>query len=65
MDIAALSIMLNQNKVQEQVGMSILKIAMDVAKNEGESLTSLADETTKAMELSVQPFIGANLDIPA
>ena len=65
MDIAALSIVLNQNKVQEQVGLSVMKMAMDVASNQSDSLNSLAGLETKAMESSVQPFLGANLDIQA
>ena len=63
MDIAALSIMLNQNKVQEQAGLSVMKMAMDVATNQGEAMTSLTGVTTKAMETSVQPNLGATLDI--
>lgn len=65
MDIAALSIVLNQNKVQEQVGLSVMKMAMDVATKQVDSLTSLASVAAKAMESSVQPFLGANLDIQA
>ena len=65
MDIAALSIVLNQNKVQEQAGLSVMKMAMDVASNQSDSLVSLAGIETKTMESSVQPFLGANLDILA
>lgn len=63
MDIAALSIALNQNKVQEQASVSVLKMAMGVATNQGEAMTSLAGVTTKSMESSVQPNLGAMLDI--
>lgn len=65
MDIAALSIVLNQNKVQEQASLSVMKMAMDVASNQSDSLNSLASVETKAMESSVQAFLGANLDIKA
>ena len=65
MDIAALSIALNQNKVQEQAGLSVLKMAMGVATNQGDEMVSLASETTKSMESSVQPNLGATLDIRA
>ena len=63
MDIAALSMVLNQNKVQEQAGLSVMKMAMDVASNQSDSINSQASVETKAMELSVQAFLGANLDI--
>lgn len=65
MDIAALSVSLSQGKVQQQVGLSVMKMAMDVAETKGNSIASLASETTKAMESSVQPNLGAMLDIQA
>jgi len=34
MDIAAMSIMLNQLKVQQQASISVMKIAMDSAKGQ-------------------------------
>jgi len=64
-DIAAMSIVLNQNKVQEQASLAVMKMAMDVASNQSDSLMSLEGVKTKAMESSVQPFLGANLDIQA
>jgi len=65
MDIAAMSVALNQSKVQQQAGISVMKMAMGVEETKGNSIASLADETTKAMESSVQPNLGANLDIGA
>ena len=65
MDIAALSIALNQNKVQGQASISVLKMAMGVATNQGDAMTSLASEITKAMESSVQPNLGTTLDLQA
>ena len=65
MDIAALSIVLNQNKVQEQAGLSVMKMAMGVATNQGNAMTSLASEIIKVMESSVQPNLGATLDLYA
>lgn len=63
MDIAAMSIALNQNQVQQQAGISVMKMAMGVEENKGDSIASLASETTKVMESSVQPNLGAMLDI--
>ena len=65
MDIAALSIMLNQNKVQQQASLSVMKMAMGFEGTQADLITSLASETTKTAELSVRPHLGANLDIRA
>ncbi|MCT4585614.1 MAG: YjfB family protein [Peptostreptococcaceae bacterium] len=62
MDIAALSMALSQSKVQNQVGVSVMKIAMgksSVGPSKGEQMLSLV----KDMELSVNPNIGSKLDI--
>jgi len=65
MDIATMSVTLSQSKVQQQAGISVMKMAMGVEATKGDSIASLADKTTKAMESSVQPNLGANLDIGA
>lgn len=65
LDIAAMSIILNQNKVQEQSSLAVMKMAMDVAANQNESIIAMEGAMTKAMETSIQPFLGANLDIKA
>jgi len=64
-DIAAMSAVLSQSKVQQQAGISVMKMAMSVEATKGDSIASLAGETTQAMESSVQPNLGANLDIRA
>lgn len=56
MDIAALSIGLSQMKLANEVGASVMKLAMDTA-------TSQSAEMTKMMETSVNPHIGGNIDI--
>lgn len=61
MDIAAMSVALSQSKVQEQVGVSVLKMAMGVEATNADSIASLASEAAP----SVQPHLGANLDIQA
>ncbi|MDR3587746.1 MAG: YjfB family protein [Desulfosporosinus sp.] len=65
MDIANMSVAFSQNKVQQQAGISVLKMALGVEATKGDSIASLASVTTKAMELSVQSNLGANLDIGA
>ncbi|KLU64549.1 hypothetical protein DEAC_c34950 [Desulfosporosinus acididurans] len=65
MDIAAMSSMLSQSNLQQQVGVSVMKMAMGVAATNGNSLVSMLSEATKSMELSVQPNLGAKIDIQA
>jgi len=63
MDIAAMSVMLSQTKVQQQTGIAVTKMAMGVEANKSDTIAALASGTTKAMESSVQPNLGAKLDI--
>lgn len=56
MDIAALSMSLSNMKVAQEISTSVLKLAMD------SSVEKIAD-LTKIMEQSVNPYIGANIDI--
>ena len=63
MDIAAMSILLSQGKVQQQAGLSVMKLAMDTSKTQGDMLSSLLGETAKALELSVHPHLGASVDL--
>lgn len=57
MDIAALSIALSQGQVQQQAGISVMKMAMGVAVDQGQAIAEMAQ--------SVQPHLGANIDIQA
>ena len=65
MDIAAMSMVLNQGKVQQQAGISVMKMAMGVEVCNGNSIATMASDTSKAMESSVCPHLGANIDIQA
>ena len=65
MDIAAMSIMMNQTKVQQQASLSVTKLAMGVNATNGDFITSLANGANKSMELSVQPNLGSALDVQA
>lgn len=62
MDIAAMSMLMNQSKRMQDVSLSVMKIAMDTAKTNAAGLTEMLSQT-KAMEMSVQPNLGGNLDI--
>lgn len=56
MDIAALSTQLSSASLSNQVGISVLKKAMDTQ-------TAQSTEMIQLMEQSVMPHIGQNLDL--
>jgi hypothetical protein len=58
MDIAAISIGFNQMKVSQEVNMSVLKIAMDTAKEQ-------AVDLIKLLEVTVSPYLGGNIETRA
>lgn len=59
MDIAGMSVMMSQSKVQQQAGLAVTKMAMNVTKEKGDAVVDLI---TKSMEQSVQPNLGQNID---
>lgn len=61
MDIAGVSMALAQIDVQSQVGTALLSQAMDTNEVLGAGLVQMIDSA--AMERSVNPHIGANLDM--
>lgn len=56
MNIAAYSIMNSQNQAMESIGIAVLAKVMDTAEAE-------AAQITQMMEQSVNPGLGANIDI--
>jgi hypothetical protein len=63
MDIAALSMGMNQTKLQQDSSLAVMKMAIDTAKGQGETISQLLSSPAKAMEQSTQPHLGGNLDI--
>lgn len=63
MDIAAMSTMLNQSSIQQQASLSILKLSMDSAKVQAQNMAEMLQQSTKAMEMSVNPHLGGKIDI--
>ncbi len=63
MDIALMSTILSQGRVQQQANISVMKMAMNSAKGSGQMIKELADNNTKMMEMSVNPHIGKSIDI--
>ncbi len=60
MDIAAVSMALAQASQLSQVGTAVLSRAMESSEALGQGLVEMMDS---AMELSVNPGVGANIDI--
>ena len=61
MDIAALSIAMSTVSTQSAYGVAMLSKSLDQVSSMGDQITGMMDAA--AMELSVNPNIGANVDI--
>lgn len=61
MDIAGLSMSMASSKLQTNVGMAVLGKAMDTQEAQGQAVVELIDSA--AMERSVTPQLGANIDL--
>lgn len=61
MDIAGLSMGMAQSRLMNDVGVAVLAKSLDTAQSTGAMLTDLIDSA--AMERSVNPDIGGNIDI--
>ncbi|PRR86666.1 YjfB family protein [Clostridium luticellarii] len=59
MDIAALSIVMNQSKVQQDAGIAVMKMAMD-----GNNRTA-AQMTEMMSNVSIDPNLGNGIDVRA
>lgn len=59
MDIAALSIVMNQSKVQQDAGIAIMKMAMDNNNDTALQMTEMLSDT------AVDPNLGNNIDMRA
>jgi hypothetical protein len=60
MDIPALSMAMAQNQILSEVGVAMLSKNLDVMQESGEALASSIGAVS---ELSVNPDVGANIDI--
>ncbi len=64
MDIALMSMALNQSKVQQQASMLVMKKAMGNAEQQGEALQQLLSTTNvQAIQHAAQPHLGGNIDV--
>lgn len=62
MDIAVMSTMLSQAKLQQQASISVIKMAMDTGKAQANGVVEMMQESSKTMEQSIDPNLGANID---
>ncbi len=63
MDIAAMSTMISQSSIQQQASLAVLKLSMNSAQVQSANLAEMLQQSTKAMEMSVNPKLGGNMDI--
>jgi len=66
MDIAAMSTMMSQASLANQVGASVLNITKDLMVQQGQALQNLmasSGASAIAMEHSVTPNLGSTIDI--
>ncbi|GAB1766354.1 YjfB family protein [Priestia megaterium] len=64
MDIALMSMSLSQGKLQQQASLSVMKIAMGNAKQQGEAVKELINSSNvKALQQAAQPHLGGNIDL--
>lgn len=63
MDMAALSIVLNQMKIAQEASISVMKMAMDSTKVQVVDMAKMLQANTKIMERSINPHIGGSIDI--
>lgn len=64
MDIAALSIVKSQVQLQQDVGISVLKKAMNTAEQGGSLVSQMLDKVAegKAAAQTMQPHLGGNIN---
>lgn len=59
MDIAALSMVMSQSKVQQSAGIAVMKMAMDTGKENATQMTDMMGNS------SVDPNLGNQIDVSA
>lgn len=63
MDIAALSTSLSRVRVNQEVDVSVLKMAMDSSEIQSAELLKMLETNTKIMEQMMNPHLGGNVDV--
>lgn len=65
MDIAALSTSLSNIKLNQQIDVSVLKMAMDTSEVQSAELLKMLEANTQIMEQMMNPHLGGNVDVRA
>lgn len=64
MDIARMSMALNQGQLKQQASLSVMKKAMDQAEGNGDFINKmLADTNAQALQHATNPHLGATIDV--
>lgn len=63
MDIAAMSVVMHQSDVQQQAGISVLKMVMDITEANANAV--VAGATPQAGGAAAHPYLGSALDVQA
>ena len=63
MDIAALSTGLSQMKIAQEASLSVMKMAMNTSKTQMNHMVEMMQDNAKMMELSLNPNLGATIDV--
>lgn len=66
MDIASMSIVLNQHKVQQQASISVMKKAMDQMEGNTEFIQNMMEQKNiQSLQHMEQPHLGVHIDLKA
>ena len=65
MDIAALSTSLNNIKLNQQIDVSVLKMAMDSSEVQSAELLKMLEANTQIMEQMMNQHLGGSVDVRA
>ncbi len=63
--IAGMAMGMKAASLQQEVGVSMLKKQLDSTEQSAEALVKMMNVNTQLMEKSVNPYLGASLDILA
>jgi hypothetical protein len=61
--IAGMAMAYKTVQLQQSVGMSVMKMSMDNTRDTGQALINMVNAGTQAIEKSVTPHLGVNIDI--
>lgn len=63
--IAGMAMNLQASRLQQTVSMAMLKKEMDSSQESAQILINMMMESNRAMELSVRPHVGSQIDVVA